>query len=490
MSIDTGRVTQALPVRLRRMLFAQTAAESRADLRILARIDRAHVLMLVETGLMPAQDASQILRAIQRCCLYNFTDFATLEPVRGLYLLWEQQLIRATGEEVAGNIHLGRSRNDLMATLQRIKLRKSLVQLLKDLVKLHALLVRLAKQFAVNKTSGYTHYQPAQPLTLGHQYAAMATSLGRDIQGLLDVHAFLLDCPLGAGALAGTSWAIDTKFTARLLGFERSCTNSLDAVASRDVFLRILSACAVLAVSLSRIATDLLLWNSEEFGFIELPDHLVGTSSQMPQKRNPFLLEHVQSRGMSALGALVTAASRSHGTPFSNSVAAGTESVRPVWEALQDVRQAVVILQHIMEGLRPNVHRMAMAANNPVLLATAFAEVLTREEGIPFRRAHQLVGQAVSNSVSQRIPLREAVEQCQFDDPCRVSLSFSAEEVIASANYGGGPGYSSVASQVESLQGEQARFRSAYADMTRRERASRQELKHRCQELMGMPLSM
>jgi argininosuccinate lyase len=198
----------------------------------------------------------------------------------------------------------------------------------------------------------HTHHQAAMPVTYGWYLLGVATALGRDLDALRTAAAGLDACPLGAGAVAGTDLPIDPARTARLLGFAGPAAHALDAVASRDVPLRVLGAAAGLAVTLSRLAADLQLWSTAEFGFVHFPDRLVGGSSAMPQKRNAFLLEHVRAKPAQALGAWAAAASAMAATPFTNSIEVGTEAVASVWTGLAAAEQAVLLAQVLVAGAR------------------------------------------------------------------------------------------------------------------------------------------
>jgi argininosuccinate lyase len=208
---------------------------------------------------------------------------------------------------------------------------KPYIGLLQELLKLQVVLLRRSRRFADVTMPAYTHYQAAVPITYGHYLAGVGWALARDIAGIIASSKSLNICPLGAGAVGGTSLPIQTERTALLLGFDEPALNSVDAVASRDLILRLLASLAILGVTLSRISADLLLWTTSEFGFLTVSDNLVGSSSMMPQKRNLFLLEHIQGRSTAAIGAFVHSSTAMHSTPFTNSIAVGTEAVSPVW---------------------------------------------------------------------------------------------------------------------------------------------------------------
>jgi argininosuccinate lyase len=291
------------------------------------------------------------------------------------------------------------------------------------------------------------------PGTYGHYLAGVAAALLRDCEGLLRITEDLQSSPLGAGALAGTSFPIRPDRTAELLGFDAGPVHSLDAVASRDCVLRLISAASIAAVTLSRLATDFMQWTTAEFDFLKLPDELVGGSSAMPQKRNPFLLEHVQGRAASLIGAFVHASTAMHATPFTNSIAVSAESVKPARSALQDLMEMTLIVRMIVAGARPNREAMLERAVRGFTTATEFANNLVRETNMDFRGAHRLVGTVVLAAHEQGIfRLEEVAASYLKEHGTRAAENLDPARVAAMLEWGGGPGPGSLKSCLERLQ--------------------------------------
>ncbi len=356
---STGRIEKTLTPTARRMLFERNVDEQiEKELFYMCQIDFAHVLMLAERRILPASTAKLLLTAISRLIEKRFSPLKSKYPVRGLFLLYENYLIETEGAEIGGMLQTARSRNDLNATLIKMRVRQPYALLISSALRLEAVLIRRARKYRNVVMPAYTHGQAAVPITYGHYLAAVTEAIQRDIDDLMDAAREMNVSPLGAGAVAGTTVPIDTARTAELLGFRSSALNSIDAVASRDFILRLLSAMAIYGATLSRIATDLLQWLTSEFQFLSLPDELVGSSSAMPQKRNPFLLEHVQGRTASALGAFVNAIGATRNVPFTNTISVGTESIRPTWNALTDITDATILLRLVISQAQPNAERM------------------------------------------------------------------------------------------------------------------------------------
>lgn len=451
---NTGRIGRTLSPALRRILFEGRAGEEiESELRHATEIDRAHLVMLAERGLVDGGRAALLLAAIDGLRGSGFAPLRERSAPRGLYLLYEDHLIETLGAEVGGILQTARSRNDLNATLVLLRLRGVYLRLTGEVLRLQALLLCRAERTAEVVMPVYTHYQPALPITYGHYLAGVAEALRRDLEALLALHPALDVCPLGAGAAGGTTLPIDPARTARLLGFAAPVEHSLDAVASRDLVLRFLAAAGVLGVLLSRVASDLLLWSTQEVAFVEFPDHLVGSSSMMPQKRNPFPLEHVQGRSAAPLGALVHAAAAMHGTPFSNSIAVGTEALAPAWDALAKTREAVVLLRAMIAGAQPRPAAMEEAARRGHTVATELANRLVAEAGLPFRRAHHLVGEIVTRAVESGEPLESAAAERLAREDLAVGLEGLDPAAVARASeHGGGPGPGSVWRHLARLQ--------------------------------------
>ena len=437
---DTGRIRRPLSPTARRIVFGEPPAGA-SELELVSQVDRAHLVMLAEQGLVERTAAAALLAEIERVRAERFAPLRGAEARRGQYLLYEDWLAGRLGERTAGILRTGRSRNDLNATVLLLRLRAPVERLLTEMLRLEAVLVARARRHAGTVMPAYTHHQPAVPTTYGHHLAGVAWALDRDLEATAAAAAGLEVCPLGAGTGHGSALPIAPARTAVLLGFERPAAHALDAVASRDVVLRLLAAAAVLGVTLSRLAADLLVWTTAEFSFLELPDELVGSSSAMPQKRNPFLLEHVKGRSARPAGAFVAAATAMHATPFANSVAVGTEGCAGAVEALCAAADSVALLRLVVSGARPRPDVMLARAATSETTATARAERLMAEQGLSFREAHRLVGRALTDGTnitesdrrSSRTPVVRGERRIDFP-------GLDAGSVARAARFGGGPG--------------------------------------------------
>jgi len=438
---DTGRIRRALDPAARRIVFGEHVdAAVRDELPFYLRVDRAHLVMLVERGILAPDTGRRLLGAIGELACQGCAPLAGRPAPRGLYLLYEGWLVERLGERVGGALQLARSRNDLNATVLRLRLRGVACRLAREVLRLAAALARGAERHAAVVMPVYTHHQAALPVTYGHYLSGVGLALLRDLEGIEAAAAGLERCPLGAGAAGGTTVPIDAGRTAALLGFSGGVLHSLDAVASRDGVLRLLAAAAVLGVTLSRLATDLQLWSTAEFGLIDFPDELVGSSSMMPQKRNAFLLEHVQGRAGAPLGAFTAAAMAMHATPFSNSVAVGTEGVKPLWHALEQVAEAAVLARLSVAGARPRPEAMRRRAAEGFTPATELANRLVREAGLSFREAHHRVGEMITAAAEGGEPLETAAERCFREQGAGWDAAWlDPAAVAAAAAYGGGP---------------------------------------------------
>jgi argininosuccinate lyase len=438
---DTGRIRRPLDPRARRIVFGDDADAGIAhELPFYVRIDRAHLVMLVERGILPRPAGRRLLAVMEALVAEDYAALRGRAAPRGLYLLYENHLVERVGEETGGAVHIGRSRNDINATVLRLRLRGAYRRLVRETLRLLAVLIRRADRHAALPMPIYTHWQAALPVTYGHYLAGVAVALERDLRGIEAAAGELDRCPLGAGAAGGTTVPIDTERTARLLGFSEGVLHSLDAVASRDLVLRMLGAMSILGVTLSRLATDLQLWSTAEFDFIRFPDSLVGSSSMMPQKRNAFLLEHVKGRGGAPLGAFTAAAMAMHATPYSNSVAVGTEGAKPLWGALEEVTESVLLARLVVAGAEPQPESMRRRAVEGFTPATELANRLVTGTGMSFRQAHHEVGRLVTEASARGESLADAAVRLFRAHGLEADPAWVDPAAVAdAAAYGGGP---------------------------------------------------
>jgi argininosuccinate lyase len=434
-----GRLTGEVGVRTRRLIYGELApSDVRLELGYLTRVDQAHLVMLAAQRLVPVPAARALLTGIERLRAEGYRPLFGRPAPRGIYLMYEGYLSEQLGAETGGLLHTGRSRNDLKATITALRLRDWLLGFGSQAARLEAVLLARARAHRAVLMPVYTHYQAAMLVSYGYYLLGVARAVGRDLDAIQAAADGLRVCPLGAGAVAGSDLPIDPALTARLLGFGRPNPHALDAVASRDVALRVLAAATGLAITLSRLAADLQLWSTVEFGFVRFPDRLVGGSSAMPQKRNAFLLEHVRAKPALAIGAWTAAAAAMSAAPFSNSIEVGTEAVSAIWPGLLACEQAVLLCQTLVSGARPLPERMRERALTGYISATALANQLVRQ-AIPFRTAHQLVGDAVRQAVAAG-----STELAGFGPPGWLDgvdpERLEPAGLLQAQVYGGGPG--------------------------------------------------
>ena len=376
--------------------------------RALARYDVrgsiAHARMLGNTGVIPPADADALVAGLEAIALEIEADALPLDPrLEDIHMNVEARLRERVGP-VAGRLHAGRSRNDQVATDLLLYLRDAARAARHGLLELRHVLARRAREHVDTVLPGYTHLQRAQPVRLAHHWLAFFEMLGRDAARFRDLRGRIALSPLGSGALAGSTLPLDRAQTAAALGFEGATRNSMDAVASRDAALEFLAACAIAMVHLSRLAEELVLWSSAEFGFVELTDAYSTGSSLMPQKKNPDVPELVRGKTGRVIGALVALLTTVKGLPLTYNRDL-QEDKEPVFDAAATLRDSLGVLAGALATLVVRGERMRAAALDPMLLATDLAEALVRE-GVAFREAHEAVGRVVAHCVAKQIDLR------------------------------------------------------------------------------------
>jgi argininosuccinate lyase len=361
----------------------------------LGNVNKAHIVMLAEQGLIRSEHAGVLAKGVLDMESAG-PDAVTLDPSReDAYFNYEAHLIEQIGTDIGGRLHTGRSRNDILATLDRLRCREVLMDLIDGLIQVRQTAVDNAEVFADVVMPGYTHLQPAQPITYGYYLSAVEQALERDCKRLTQTLESMNQSPLGAAAFAGTPFDIDRARTAELLGFDGYLDNALDAVGSRDFILESLSHLSLLSVFWSRVAQDYFVWSTHEFSLIEFPDSVAATSSIMPQKKNPTVLEYLKGRTGHIVGLLMGASITVKGTNFSHTGDANREGTRGFWEAAEESLRCLKLLDLVLRTATPNVPLAVKRAGEDFSTATGLADLIVREADLSFREAHHVVGGVV-----------------------------------------------------------------------------------------------
>jgi argininosuccinate lyase len=365
---------------------------------------RAHAAMLAKAGLISPEDASAIAQGLDEVeAEIAAGAFPFREEYEDIHMNVEARLNELIGE-AAGRLHTARSRNDQVALDLRLWLREACDRTAGLIEDLQRALVGQAEAHADAIMPGFTHLQPAQPITFGHHLMAYVEMLARDAGRFRDARARMNQSPLGSAALAGTSLPIDRHMTAQALGFDAPLANSLDGVSSRDFALETLAAASICAGNLSRLAEELVLWTTPQFGFVRLSDAFSTGSSIMPQKRNPDAAELVRGKAGRPLGAFVTLSMVMKGLPLAYGKDM-QEDKEPVFEAMDAIELCLAAMTGMIADLVPDRERMQAAASGGFSTATDLADWITRELRIPFRQAHHLTGAAVKRAEALGVDL-------------------------------------------------------------------------------------
>ena len=367
---------------------------------------RAHAAMLGATGIVSDSDA----RAIREGLLTILSEiegggFAFSTALEDIHMNVESRLKDLIGEP-AGRLHTARSRNDQVATDFRLWVRRQCDATVDALTALMRALVAQAEAGAELAMPGFTHLQTAQPVTWGHHMLAYVEMLDRDRGRFRDARARMNECPLGAAALAGTSFPIDRAMTAAALGFDRPMANSLDAVSDRDFALEFLAAAAICATHLSRLAEELVIWSSAQFRFVSLSDRFSTGSSIMPQKRNPDAAELVRAKPGRITGALVALLTVMKGLPLAYSKDM-QEDKETVFDAADALMLALAAMTGMAADMAPQPERLRAAAGAGFSTATDLADWLVRRLGLPFREAHHVTGALVRAAEARGVDLAD-----------------------------------------------------------------------------------
>ncbi len=373
--------------------FTSSLTSDEKLLKHVVNINKAHIVMLIENGIISRNDGSKILGAL----LSLENKLSLRSNVEDIHMLVEEEVIKSVGLDVGGNLNLAKSRNDQVATAIRMALREDLLNVMEKTVNLQETVIQLAEKNIKTIVPGYTHLQPAQPTTLAHYLLAQFDILKRDLGRLMDAYRRVNLCPMGAGALATTSFPISRERVAELLGFDGLIENSIDAVSSRDFLLETLAALSIMAVDISRFVEDLIIWSSMEFRLIDLPDEFTSTSSIMPQKKNPEVLEVIRARMSIILSDFIAASTMLKGLPSTYNLDF-QEATPKLWDATKIMAETLWMLSETIRNVRARKDAMEKPFLS-FLTATELANMLVRKYSVPFRIAHKIIGALVKTLV-------------------------------------------------------------------------------------------
>ena len=401
----------------------------------------AHARMLAAVGIIGAAERDAILAGLER--VQGEIERGELElttELEDIHLNVEQRLTDLIGEP-GRRLHTARSRNDQVATDLKLWTREAMERAERLLAELQRVLLGLAGRHAGTVMPGFTHLQAAQPVTFGHHLLAYVEMLARDRSRFADARRRLNECPLGAAALAGTSFPLDRAMTANELGFDRPAANSIDAVSDRDFALDYLASAAICAVHLSRFAEELVLWSTPQFGFVKMPEAFTSGSSIMPQKRNPDAAELVRGKSGRILGDLQALLVVLKGLPLAYSKDL-QEDKEGLFDAADSLDLCLAAMAGMLAGLRVDEARMRAAAGVGHTTATDLADWLVREKGVPFREAHGVSARVVRLAEERGGALTElTLAELQEVDPRIESAAMEVLEVgrsVASRTSPGG----------------------------------------------------
>jgi argininosuccinate lyase len=386
----------------RALAFTSSMADDGRIARHVIAVNLAHMAALVRAGEVDRKVGAKCMKFL----LGASEDIPVDAKAEDFHQLLEQQAVDSIGVAAAGYLNYGKSRNDQVATAIRMELRLQLASLLGEVEDLQRSLLKLVAKHGTVMVPGYTHLQRAQPVTLAHHFFAHFDAFQRDVERIIQLYARVNVSPMGGAAMAGTPVKVDRRFVADSLGFDGIVRNAMDAVSSRDIAVEALSCATMIMLDGSRLAEEMILWSSAEFGFIEIDDAFAASSSIMPQKKNAVSAEMVRAKTGSVMGELVAACAILKALPYSYNL--DLQEVTPhVWRALADARESTAVLSGMVSSIKPRAESFRNAVTDDNSTAVALANYLVKEHGISFRQAHAIVGQLVRTSIETHIPLHE-----------------------------------------------------------------------------------
>ena len=444
---------------------SEYTSSMRADVRLFSpvvQINMAHTIMLAERKIISLEDASSILHALYNLHQRGIKSLDFGPELEDIHMSVEKFVIAATSDKVGGKLHTAKSRNDQVAAAIRMALRSEILEVQTALLNLVGNLIALAEKNVNTIMPGYTHLQIAQPTTFAHCLAAYAWTFLHDVERLMRAYEQTNSCPMGACALAGTSFQIDRLRVARLLGFNRVVENTMEAISARDFALQTMSALAILMGNLSRLAEELVLWSSAEFDMIAMPDEFSSTSSIMPQKKNPVVPEIARAKAGRVGGDLIAGLVIIKSLPQSYSLDL-QEFTSSLWDAVDQTKSSVIVISKVIGAIKPKVGNMRRRAEESFAIATDLADALVQGAGIAFRDAHSVVGRMVAKAVAAG----KSPKDLSFDDlqsagrevlntdiqlsELKFRKALNVDECVESRALPGGPAPRAMRTQIDGL---------------------------------------
>lgn len=368
-------------------------------------INLAHLLCLVDAGIVNREEGKAIAKTIMEMRIEEVPP-----EMEDVHMVVENKIIEELGE-IGAKIHTGKSRNDQVATAIRMRLRKFIIEICKNIINLQEVLIEKAKAYKDSLMPGFTHLQHAQPTSIAHYLIAYFDMFNRSFERLVSSYKRVNMSPMGSAALTGTGYDIDRVKLANYLGFDGLVENTLDAVSTRDFALEVVSNLAIMMIDVSRLAEEVIIWATNEFNYIELPDEHSSTSSIMPQKKNPVTAEILRAKCGEVLGELTSMFAIMKALPLSYNL--DMQELTPhLWRVCEIANESIRVLVDLMDKMKFNEERMINAIMNSSSVATELADMLVRHCGVPFRISHRVVGEIVREMYPQ--PLSKA-------DPERVA---------------------------------------------------------------------
>lgn len=370
-------------------------------------VNKAHLEMIVESEIIDKATGKEILKGLNELIDEGANSLEIDYNIEELYLNMEATLIKKIGIKAGGILHIGRSRNDLLATVSRMNSRQIILNICNKLNKFRDKLLEIANDNVETIITGYTHMQPAEPITLAHYLSAILFSIERDFKRIVASYERMNSSPLGAGSMGSTNLPINRDKSASSLAFDTVMQNSLDSIASRDYVLETISSMASLSNNLSRFSQDLYIWSTDEFNYVEVDDSVAIGSSIMPQKKNPVTLEHVKAKAGHVLGAYVSAFTVLKTTAYGHSRDSSTESMKYYWDALDEIESITSLMIATLRNIKFNKSLMKDRTFKNFTTVTELANTLVRISNISFREAHHIVGYMTREMIEEGIDLEQ-----------------------------------------------------------------------------------